>query len=735
MAIRRGLVTVLAVGAGLVLPPPAVLSQHAAGQASPPAWATRGRPAGAAISVPRFDRILEGIRRNGTRRLIVRIAAPTSLPGGFRHEATLPAGQAVQSQRAALSGRQRGLLARLATPAASRAVPFDFVPFMAVEVDEIDFLTLVNAPEVDHIEEDVAVPPLLDQSVALLGAGGDRSFSGFSGAGMAVAVLDTGVDGTHPFFGGRVVSEACYSTTSAGYSESLCPGGLNAETGPGSGAQCSALVSGCYHGTHVAGISAGQDGTRTGVAKDASVIAIQVFSKFPNQASCGAVPAPCALSFTSDQIAALQRVYALRDTYDIAAVNMSLGGGVYGSPCDASNVSLKAAIDSLRAAGIATVIASGNNGSATGLSSPACISSAVSVGATTKADVVSSFSNSASFLALLAPGSAITSSIPGGAYTALNGTSMAAPHVAGAWAVVKSKKPTASVDEVLMALKSTGVPVLDARNGTRLPRIDVSGALTQVSSQAATILWRAADGRVAAWSMSGTQRTATGFVEGGVAVDLFWTMVAAADLDADGDADLLWRGADGRLVAWFMNGLTRTGVSFLNGGAAVATEWRVAGAADYSGDGRPDILWRHVDGRAVVWVMNGIVRTSVVFLNDGGAVDPAWSISGTPDLNGDGHADILWRHTDGRLVVWLMDRTSRVAVTFLNGGSPVDPQWRVAATTDFNGDGHTDLLWRHADGRIVVWFMNGTAKASQTFLNNGLTVGTLWTVSSAYPGA
>ena len=110
-------------------------------------------------------------------------------------------------------------------------------------------------------------------------------------------------------------------------------------------------------------------------------------------ASCaGAGEDPCTKSFTSDQIKGLERVLALSATLKIASVNMSLGGGKSTTDCDTD--ARKAVIDNLRAAGIATVIASGNDGFSDGVSFPACISSAVTVGSTTKADAVSGFSNS-----------------------------------------------------------------------------------------------------------------------------------------------------------------------------------------------------------------------------------------------------------------------------------------------------------------------------------------------------
>jgi hypothetical protein len=158
---------------------------------------------------------------------------------------------------------------------------------------------------------------------------------------------------------------------------------------------------------------------------------------------------------------------------------MSLGGGLVASQsaCDSANASTKAVIDNLRSVGIATVIASGNAGSATAIGEPACISTAVAVGSTTKQDGMSSFSNSSPMVDLLAPGSSITSSITGNGFGPKSGTSMSTPHVAGAWAVLKQLKPTASVTEVLNALAASGQSVTDTRNGITRSRIRVKSAL------------------------------------------------------------------------------------------------------------------------------------------------------------------------------------------------------------------------------------------------------------------
>ncbi|MGR9051353.1 MAG: S8 family serine peptidase [Gammaproteobacteria bacterium] len=304
---------------------------------------------------------------------------------------------------------------------------------------------------------------------------------GYTGQGQSVAILDTGVESTHSFFAdsasaSRIVSEACYSTTSVSNSTTaLCSDG---STAAGSGANCTG-ISGCNHGTHVAGIAAGKNSSLSGVAPDAPIIAIQVFSKVNDANFCGSSSA-CLAAYDSDIIQGLERVYALASggSFDIAAANLSLGGGNYSDveSCDAENSATKAIIDDLRSIGVATVIASGNDGSGSKISSPGCISSAVSVGSTNDSGVISSFSNSASWLTLLAPGSGIYSSSLNNGFTTMSGTSMATPHVTGSFALLKSKSPNATVEQVLVALVGGGTHINDTRNTMLFPRVDLREA-------------------------------------------------------------------------------------------------------------------------------------------------------------------------------------------------------------------------------------------------------------------
>lgn len=337
------------------------------------------------------------------------------------------------------------------------------IPYVALSVNEAGLRALANDPRVSSIQIDGTYTTSLASSIPVIRAN-DAWSRGIDGTGWAVAVLDTGVEATHAFFGGRVVEEACFS--GGGFADSMCPNDEPIQIGAGSASPAKCMgYSGCAHGTHVSGIAVGASDSFSGVARGASLIGVQVFSLL------GSLTA-----YDSDIISGMNYVYSLRSAYAIAAVNLSLSDGTFRTTtCDVEKAALKAAVDLLRSAEIPTIAATGNQGYATGITAPACISSVIAVGASTDSDLVASFSNRAPLMDFFAPGVSVTSSITNGLYGIASGTSMAAPHVSGALALLRQSHASSSLDRLLTALRLTGKPLPII--GASIPRIDVIAAM------------------------------------------------------------------------------------------------------------------------------------------------------------------------------------------------------------------------------------------------------------------
>jgi hypothetical protein len=459
------------------------------------------------------DLIAATAEQNGHVRIIVEFAPPLRA-GEIRPDRALLA-----RVKAQIQAMQDAIIAthfgNAAQPRPGSGFPralkrLEVSPMFAINASLAEVEALAADPRVVRIHHDRLARPDLSQSVPLVGMTGPGGayVLGATGFGTAVAILDSGVQSSHPFITAeKVVAEACFSN-SAGTGVPLCPSGQTSQTGTGAASSATAnCINGstnlCSHGTHVAGIAAGKNSTPgnpagspdSGVARDAVIVAVQVFTRFDLPSDCRPQPAPCLFSFSSDQLSALEWIFqnALTPTpaVTLAAVNLSLGDrGQNTSPCDDNP--LKGIIDSLRGAGVATAISAGNGGSTNSVSAPGCISTAVTVGSSTKTDALSNFSNMASMVDLLAPGGTgaggcqlgannpdILGPIPTNQYDCVAGTSMASAHVAGAFAAVKSAAPSASVDQIEAALKNTGTLIGDNRpGGTQTkPRIRVDLAL------------------------------------------------------------------------------------------------------------------------------------------------------------------------------------------------------------------------------------------------------------------
>lgn len=222
----------------------------------------------------------------------------------------------------------------------------------------------------------------------------------------------------------------------------------------------------------------------SGVAPGARLIPIAVFTEVDGATGrCGTLAAGrtgCLLASSSNIIRGLERVLALGQQHHIAAVNLSLGSRLFSARCSAEPGAQ--IVQRLREAGIAVIASAGNDGDDTRIGWPACLPGVITVANSTKQDDRWTGSNWGRLVDLVAPGRSIRSSHrdpqnAGGTthYALMTGTSMAAPHVAGAFAVLRSERPGATVDQILEALRSTGRPIASA--GTTRPRIDVDRAL------------------------------------------------------------------------------------------------------------------------------------------------------------------------------------------------------------------------------------------------------------------
>lgn len=269
----------------------------------------------------------------------------------------------------------------------------------------------------------------------------------YRGQNTYVVVIDTGVQADHPFLQNRVALEACFAAK--------CPNGQASMVGPGAAKPIH------WHGTHVAGIIAGYNSSMQGVAPQANIIAINVFD-------------PDGASYDDYIIRALNWVHTISSEYNIAAVNMSLGSQmVFKSSCNGFIPDMTKAISNLKSKNISTIVSAGN-GYSYGMSSPACISDAVSVAATSYfADEVTNFSNVSELTTFSAPGYVVSSSATGSTYRTASGTSMSAPTVAGAFAVYRSKYGVQPVNKVVSDFQSTSVKAIDKSININTYRIDM----------------------------------------------------------------------------------------------------------------------------------------------------------------------------------------------------------------------------------------------------------------------
>lgn len=242
------------------------------------------------------------------------------------------------------------------------------------------------------------------------------------------------------------------------------------------------------------------------------------------------------------------------------------------------------------------------------------------------------------------------------------------------------------------------------------------------------ILWQdGAQGFLAVWYMEGVTATGAALLSPSQA-PLNWKIVGAADVDGDGKPDLLWQDpTSGRVGVWYMDGIVAKATAALVPGQ-VPTNWSIGGVGDFDGDGQPDVLWQdQLAGNLAVWYLDGVTATHGALLSPP-QVPTNWRIAGVVDFDGDGRPDILWQdRTGGLLAVWYMDGVTATRGAWLSP-SQVPTNWRIAGVGDFNGDGKPDVLWQdQTAGLLAVWYMDGVTATGEATLVPGQ-VDTRWMI-------
>jgi len=426
--------------------------------------------------------VLKAVQRDGQARVVVRMKADSGA-------ATWSARQPASRQRMAVAAAIENVRPALREARIQSFKTFRTLPLMAATVTKEQLLSLMAAPDVESVflvrkerkmanAASVLEAKSLATSVASIDAANAWA-AGYDGRGYSVAVIDGGFNLNHPMLAGKNIGDACFAYDNGTTIRNNCPSGVSPQIGAGAASYCPPGSDRCDHGTYVASIAVGNDGINFGVARGAKLVPIDVFSRDSDANDCSPDPAPCELTDSLAVLDALDYVNEHAAELNIAAVNLSIGGATRDGYCD--DDPRKGVIDMLRQKGIAVAAAASNEGLTGKISAPACISSAVAVGATNDSLTVATFSNFAATLDVMAPGVDVFAAAGSGSgLVSRNGTSAAAPHVAGAWAVMRSAAPQATFDQLDTAIKQTGVGVTRIGAGAVVPKIQVAAAINRI---------------------------------------------------------------------------------------------------------------------------------------------------------------------------------------------------------------------------------------------------------------
>ena len=438
---------------------------------------------------------------NGTARVVVMLSPPEALA-----QTDFSSKRSLAALHPQIKKTQQNVVEPLPANHVKVRHRFDNIAGFSAEVSAEGLKALQAHPQVISIEPAFVLKPHLAQGIALIQGMAYRST--YNGAGLSIAICDSGIDYNHPRLGG------------GGFPNGKILGGYDFGDG-----DADPIPGGEAHGTACAGIAAGDLGTVGdyigGVAYGAKLYALKITSGTGGSAT------------TADMIAAWDWCVTHKNDnpgFPIMVVSTSFGGGQFFATCDSASPAMTAAANNANAAGMTVLASSGNEGYCNALAWPSCISSVISVGAVydadfghyypcvegdscaakisssgcathyyvddvTASDKVTSYANVASFLTLLAPGNqCYTLDISGaGGYSsgdydaAFGGTSAACPYAAGAVACLQSAAKLRTGNyltpaQVRTRLSSLGDSVTDTKVAVTKPRVNLQRVIDSLGT-------------------------------------------------------------------------------------------------------------------------------------------------------------------------------------------------------------------------------------------------------------
>jgi subtilisin family serine protease len=581
----------------------------------------------------------------------------------------------------------------------------------------------------------------------------DPRFAGIDGRGVSVVVIDTGIDRNHPFFGPDANSNGIADRIVFSFDFS---GGNDSDASDFNG-----------HGSNVASIVGSQDATYTGMAPGVNIIALKVFPDNSSSAS------------TADISEAVNWVVANYATYNIVAVNMSLGQG--DNLNTATNSSYHSSFATLNANNVAVVIASGNsfyNYQTQGVSSPSADPNAWSVGAvwdrdagrwdwssgaidfTTGPDHIISFSQRSTTLStIFAPGGAITGANQSGGTITESGTSQATPHIAGLVAdmqqlALQVSGHLMSVANLRSTMVSSATNIVDGddendnvtNTGATFHRVDaeawgiaILNLLYAGTAGVDRLNGTPADdvihGQGSDDFLRGNRGNDTLFGDAGTDTAIFAGLYSAYTLTDLGGGSVRVSGPDGtdtlssiellqfddKTINWPGPGsvsISDMSITEGNSGPTVAnfTVTRSGGTAAFAAN------FATADNSATT--ADNDYAANVGTLNFGAGVNTQ-TISVT--VNGDTKFE-----TNETFFVNLSGATNGATFSDSQGIGIIsnDDRYPSAPVHDFNGDFASDLLWRHNGGTFTEWQSSGNGFTPNVVVN--ATVNNSWHSEGAF---